>query len=74
MSGNVWGWCNDWWYGDYPKGTCTDPVSEASGTFYLMRGGSWRDGASGCAVAGWSISLLDRRYNDFEFRLLRPQF
>jgi formylglycine-generating enzyme required for sulfatase activity len=38
MSGNMREWCQD----------------PYSGTYRVFRGGSWYDGASGCAVSGWS--------------------
>ena len=40
MSGNVWGWCSDW-YGDYSSDAQTNPKGPGSGSNRVCRGGSW---------------------------------
>lgn len=40
MHGNVWEWCNDG-YGDYPKGSVSDPKGSDGGSHRVLRGGSW---------------------------------
>jgi len=50
MHGNVWEWCQDW-YGAYPTGAVTDPQGPDSGTYRVLRGGSWGAWASNCRSA-----------------------
>ena len=50
MHGNVYEWCQDW-FGDYPSGSVTDPKGPSSGSYRVLRGGSWINGAGSCRSA-----------------------
>jgi formylglycine-generating enzyme required for sulfatase activity len=50
MHGNVWEWCSDW-YGEYPKGSVSDPSGPSEGLSRVLRGGFLHDVAAGCRSA-----------------------
>jgi formylglycine-generating enzyme required for sulfatase activity len=71
MSGNVWEWCWDW-HGPVGTGPETDPKGSPSGSVRVLRGGSWLNAASFCAVALRGSSNPD--YGDYGlgFRVVCP--
>jgi formylglycine-generating enzyme required for sulfatase activity len=50
MHDNVSEWCCDW-YGDYTTASQTNPEGPPSATQFVIRGGSWYDGATQCRSA-----------------------
>ncbi|MBP5509884.1 MAG: SUMF1/EgtB/PvdO family nonheme iron enzyme, partial [Kiritimatiellae bacterium] len=58
------------WYGEYPSGSATDPTGPASGTYRVLRGGSWRNRASNCRSADRGRYYPGSRYGHYGFRLV----
>jgi formylglycine-generating enzyme required for sulfatase activity len=67
MMGNVWEWCSDW-SGNYATGSVTDPTGPSSGSFRVLRGGSWNGGARSARSANRNGGDPDNRYANLGFR------
>ena len=66
MHGNVAEWCLDWW-GNVSASSVTDPLGKTTGSYRLVRGGSWYDdrgyGYTGNAACCRSSYRVNYTYN-----------
>lgn len=69
MHGNVSEWCEDW-HGDYAASSVSDPKGAASGTYRVLRGGSWGIYALNVRSAFRYNGTPDYRSNHIGFRLV----
>jgi formylglycine-generating enzyme required for sulfatase activity len=70
MHGNVFEWCQDG-YGDYPSGSVTDPTGAASGSYRVLRGGSFGAQTSNVRSADRGYNLPFDRFYSYGFRPAR---
>jgi len=74
MLGNVWEWVNDWYDASYYSACssgCTDPSGTFTGSYRVVRGGSWDVYAGVVRAAIRGSALPGRRGDDVGFRLAR---
>lgn len=68
MSGSVWEWCQDW-YGNYCSSAQTNPTGPTTGSFRILRGGSWHDDTGNSRVSSRGSFMPTYRLNYFGLRL-----
>lgn len=71
MHGNVWEWCSDR-YAAYPSGSQTNPKGPATGSYRVLRGGSWYSRAQYCRSAYRNRITPGHRGNALGFRVVSP--
>lgn len=71
MSGNVSEWCWDRWQNTLPTGPLTDYQGHATNSSCVIRGGSWLNNATSCALSSRTRGYKTLMDTDLGFRVVR---
>ena len=72
MHGNVWEWCSDWSDSNYGTGSQTNPTGPSSGSYRVIRGGSWFYDAQICRSSNRGYHGPTDSSTAIGFRLIAP--
>ncbi len=71
VHGNVWEWVEDEYSSDLGTSSVTDPRGSRGGSYHVIRGGSWDNGARGLRSAHRGYAGPGVRGGNLGFRLVR---